>query len=76
LGETFVTFNIIIMAKDEAGKWSYRVESEKLKPWMYEDIAQALTNAGFKLFEAYGDFAFNTFNPSASTDLIVVARKR
>lgn len=75
LGDSFVTFNIIKMVKDEAGKWSYWVETERLKPWMAEDIEPALKDAGFKAIESYGDFAFTAFDPSESTDLIVIARK-
>ncbi len=75
LGEDFVTFNIIIITRDEAGKWSFRVESEKLAPWTDTDIEAALNEAGLAVCERYGNFAFGPYKPLESTDLVVIARK-
>jgi len=75
LGEELVTFNIIALTGDNNGLWTYRVESETLKPWMVEDIEVLLGKAGFAVAERYGDYAFNPFNSSESKDLIMVARK-
>ena len=75
MGNEFVTFNIIVLVKDEAGNWSYRVESEKLKPWQAPDIEASLNETGFSITGKYGDFGFSSFDPRDSTDLIIVARK-
>ncbi|TLM78824.1 MAG: class I SAM-dependent methyltransferase, partial [Actinobacteria bacterium] len=34
-----ITFNIVVLRQDAAGKWSYRAHSEKLKPWLQEELA-------------------------------------
>lgn len=75
MGNEFVTFNIIVLVKDEAGNWSYRVESEKLKPWLAPDIEAILNETGFSITGKYGDFGFSSFDSRDSTDLIIVARK-
>lgn len=75
MGNDLVTFNIIVLVKDEAGNWSYRVESEKLKPWLAPDIEAYLNETGFSITGVYGDFGFGSFDPRDSTDLIIVARK-
>ncbi|MHB9094351.1 MAG: methyltransferase domain-containing protein, partial [Eubacteriales bacterium] len=75
LGEEFLNFNIVVLSKNEAGKWSYRVESEKLKPWKFSDIEPCLQKNGFAVSGVFGDFGFGPFEPLESTDLIVIARK-
>lgn len=75
MGNELVTFNIIVLVKDEAGNWSYRVESEKLKPWFAQDIEASLNETGFSIIGVYGDFEFGSFDPRDSADLIIVARK-
>lgn len=75
LEENSVSFNIISLTKDEAGKWSYRVETERLKPWTLPDVEANLSKAGLIEHELFGDFAFGPFKGLESTDLIVVARK-
>ncbi len=75
LGKEFVVFNIIIITRDDTGKWAYRVESERLAPWTDSDIESALAETGLSLQEKYGDFAFAPYKALESTDLIIVARK-
>jgi len=75
LGKEFITFNIIVLNRDEKGKWSYRVESEQLKPRFTKDIEKALKSSGFSVDGIYGDIKFGAFEPSNSTDLIIIARK-
>ncbi|MBU7005926.1 hypothetical protein [Phosphitispora fastidiosa] len=70
-----VTFNILILSRDEAGKWAYRVESEKLKPWTLKDIVTGLGNAGMKAVGVYGDMFFKPYDPGNSQDLVIIADK-
>lgn len=74
-GTDFVTFNIVVFMKDEAGNWSYRVETEKLKPWIARDIEDSLNKTGFCIEGMYGDYGFAGFNSLDSTDLVIIARK-
>ncbi|PKM83034.1 MAG: hypothetical protein CVU89_02595 [Firmicutes bacterium HGW-Firmicutes-14] len=76
LGPELVNFNIITLVRDEGGKWSYRVESEELKPWMSEDIEMNLRRTGFTVSGIFGDLAFGPFNPAGSVDLVITARKK
>lgn len=73
--EGLITFNIVVMHRDAAGKWSSRVHSEELKPWLKEELAVLLGAAGFKDMRYYGDYSGNAYEPGASTDLIIVAEK-
>lgn len=75
LGQDLITFNIIVLVRDEGGNWSYRVESEQLKPWVAQDIETYLNITGFTITGMYGDFASNSFGALDSTDLVIVARK-
>ncbi len=75
LGPEFVTFNILILSRDEAGKWAYRVESEKLKPWTHQDIVTGLGNAGLKASGVYGDMFFKPYDREDSQDLVIIAEK-
>lgn len=75
LEEEWITFNIIVLEKNHLGEGSYRVFSEKLKPWMFEDIAGALNTAGLKITGVYGNMKFAPFKPVESTDLVITAQK-
>lgn len=75
LGEQLVTFNIIVFEKDENGQWSYRVESEELRPWSLEKIEPELRDAGFCITGIYGSLNFEEFQPLESTDLVIIAKK-
>lgn len=73
--EGLVTFSIIVLQKDEEGKWSFDVKSEKLKPWVYEDIENILTDTGFTISGVYGNLDFGPYIPPESKDLVVIAQK-
>lgn len=74
-GDEFITFNIIVLVKDEKGEWTYRVETERLKPWMFEDINEAMLKTGLEVSGAYGDLKFGAFDSADSSDLVITARK-
>lgn len=75
LKEEWITFNIIVLEKNHLGEGSYRVFSEKLKPWMLDDIADVLKKAGIKITGIYGNMKFDPFDPLESTDLVIIAQK-
>ncbi len=75
LDPEFVTFNILIFSRDETGNWNYRVESEKLKPWVCRDIEAGLQNAGLEVTGVYGDMSFGLYDPEKSQDLVITAGK-
>ena len=75
LGEDLVTFNIIVLEREEAGQWMCRVESEELKPWTLEQLNPILREAGLSLNGVYGSLAFEEFQPLESTDLVILAGK-
>lgn len=75
LEQEWITFNIIVLEKNHLGEGSYRVFSEKLKPWMFEDIDAALNKAGLKITGVYGNMKFDPFDPLESPDLVITAKK-
>ncbi len=74
-GEDMVTFSILVFQKDEYGKWSFDVNSERLKPWLDKDILTILIESGFVTTGVYGDLSFSSFVPLESTDLVIIAQK-
>lgn len=74
-GGGLLTFNIVVLHRDTAGQWNYRVHSEKLKPWLKEELALLLNAAGFNGLHCYGDYNGTAYDPETGADLIIVAEK-
>jgi SAM-dependent methyltransferase len=69
-----VTFNMIRLRRTEQG-WAQHVESTELRPIFRDDLASALTTAGFDRIAFYGSYEGSSFDPTQSGDLIAVALK-
>lgn len=71
----YVNFSIVTMIKDPQEHWSYKVDTERLRAWRLDDLAESLVKSGFKVAEVYGSIGLSPFVPSESQDLIIIARR-
>ncbi|GAB4330773.1 MAG: class I SAM-dependent methyltransferase [Candidatus Abyssubacteria bacterium] len=71
-GPRRVDFNIILFTR-ESGKWTYKVETTRLRPILKEHIGAALKRVGFSTEAYYSDYQFTPFESNKTLDLIVVA---
>jgi SAM-dependent methyltransferase len=67
-----VDFHIIRFLR-ESGKWSYKVQTTRLRPILKKHMDAALGRAGFKNIRHYADYSFTPFAVDKTLDLISVA---
>lgn len=72
--EETVTFHMIRLRRAEEG-WSQEVDSTELRPILGEELAGALSAAGFDGVAFYGGYDGSAFDAARSGDLIAVARQ-
>jgi glycine/sarcosine N-methyltransferase len=70
-----ITFHILTMFREQGGTWSQAVSSTRLWPLRAAGLTAALQNAGFEILEPCGSARGEPFDPAASPDLVIVARK-
>jgi glycine/sarcosine N-methyltransferase len=72
--EETITFNVICLRRTEDG-WVQDAESTELRPIFRDDLAVALSDAGFEAMAFYGGYDGTAFDERESGDLIAVARR-
>lgn len=70
-----LTFNVITLRRQETGEWAQQVETTTLRPWLHDELARAITAAGFRDLTCYGDMSGAPFDPESSGNLIVIANR-
>jgi SAM-dependent methyltransferase len=70
-----LAFNLITLQREGAGDWSQRVTASRLRPLVQEDLTEALGAAGFAGIACWGDMQGAPFDPQASPNLVVTARR-
>lgn len=75
--DELVTMNLVIFEKGgfPEKKWIHRVHSNTLRPWRPEILRMALGDAGLTAVNEYGDPESSSYNPAASPDYLLIARK-
>ncbi|MBU1748701.1 MAG: methyltransferase domain-containing protein [Chloroflexi bacterium] len=73
-GPGLITFNMVVLTRRDDG-WDQRVESTVLRPVFRDELAGLLAEAGFSDAAFYGGLDGSTWDPAASEDLVVVARR-
>ncbi len=71
-GPRRVDFHIIRFLR-ESGKWSYNVQTTRLRPILKKHMDAALGRAGFQNIRHYADYSFTPFAVDKTLDLISVA---
>ena len=71
-----IAFHIALFKK-KAGGWQVEVHTTPQRPLFQADLLAALTEAGFEAIRSYARMSvpLEPFDPAASGDLVVVARK-
>lgn len=70
-----LTFNIVTLRRDEAGEWTQQIEATTLRPLLHAELLDAVAAAGFGDIGCYGDMQGASFDPQASSNLVVTARR-
>ena len=70
-----LTFNLVTLRREGVGGWSQRVTSSRLRPLVQKDLTEALGAAGFAEIACWGDMRGVPFDPQASPNLVVTARR-
>ena len=73
-GEEFVRFNVLRIEKI-GGELKHDMNSILLRPVMKGDITNLLAESGFADIKTYGGITLEEFDPGASRDLVILARK-
>lgn len=69
-----IAFHMAIFWRDADG-WHQRVSTTHHRPIPHTELKTMLENAGFEESDFYGSWNLEPFDPAASSDLVVVARK-
>ncbi|HEX2988301.1 MAG TPA: methyltransferase domain-containing protein, partial [Chloroflexota bacterium] len=69
-----LTFNVATFKREGEG-WSFNVDSTQLRAITQEELADALTQAGYQEPRWYGGLDRSEFDPASSGDLVAVAYK-
>ena len=75
LDQGLLDFNMLVLTRQGNGPWSQQATSTRLWPMRQEELAQALSKAGFEHLTWFGDMAGSPFQPESSGNLIVSARR-
>jgi len=67
-------FNMVTLKRIAPGDWTQKVVSSRLRPLLEDDLASALSRAGFVDVTAYGNMAAATFDRKTSPNLVLLAR--
>jgi len=70
-----LAFNLVTLRREGVGGWSQRVAASRLRPLVQKDLTEALGAAGFAEIAHWGDMQGAPFDPQASPNLVVTARR-
>ncbi|MHB1294282.1 MAG: class I SAM-dependent methyltransferase [Anaerolineae bacterium] len=71
-GET-LRFNMVRLHREGEGPWRALVDSTTLRPWLAQELRQALNVAGLGEVAAYGSLRGDPYETESSGDLVLVA---
>lgn len=72
--EATLTFNVVTLER-RGEAWTYRVGATELRPIFQRELAEQLAAAGFAQARFYGSYQGAPYDPTASGDLIAVAKR-
>ncbi|MBA4383118.1 MAG: hypothetical protein C0410_00125 [Anaerolinea sp.] len=70
-----IGFNIVNLHRNGLSEWTSEVVSTLLKPQLRDDLQHRVTRAGFSNVRTFGTLSGDRFDPQASGNLIIIARK-
>ncbi len=70
-----LTFNVLSLQRESGGAWSQEAEATTLRPWLREELMQAMEDAGFAGLVCYGNMVGAPFDAANSDDLVLLAQR-
>jgi len=70
-----IDFNILEIQWDQEGGATHKLLSTPLRPYLYSELTDALTDAGFSDIQTFGDLQFSPFDPETSDTLLLTGIK-
>jgi glycine/sarcosine N-methyltransferase len=70
-----LTFNVLSLQRESGGAWSQEAEATTLRPWLHEEVLQAIADAGFAGCVCYGNMGGAPFDAASSDDLVLLAHR-
>jgi len=70
-----LTFNLVTLRREGTDGWKQRIMTTRLRPLGQEELMAALDTAGFREITCWGDMQGTPFDPEASPNLLVTARR-
>jgi hypothetical protein len=70
-----ITFNMVTLKKEGQGAWKQTVSTSRLRPVLRDELVADLEATGFSDIQLYGSMSGESFDPGASTNLVVSAIK-
>ena len=74
-GPVTLRFNMVTLYKRGNELWRTSVGQTELRPWRQQELAEGLAQARLELLASYGSYSQESFDPAASGDLVMVARR-
>ena len=70
-----IDFNILRLKREGDGAWQQALTQTRLRPLIQDELDTALTVAGFESMQFYDGLDGSPFDPAASGNLVVVAKR-
>ena len=70
-----INFHILTLQRTEKGEWKQEISTTRLQPLRQAELTAALAAAGFAHIQSYGGLNGSPFDPAASGNLVITARK-
>jgi len=68
-----ITFNMVTLQRQGAGKWDQRVTATRLWPQRWDELLEALQKAGFAEISCWGDMEGHPYELDKSGNLVITA---
>jgi glycine/sarcosine N-methyltransferase len=75
LSDGLINFNIVTLYREGRSSWTQTMTTTQLLPLLRNDLLVDLSEAGFINVECFGGLNGNPYDPAASSNLVVTARK-
>lgn len=70
-----VRFNMLKLRRSTGTGWQQQHEQTLLYPWRYRELVPVLMSAGWSDLQSFGSLRGEPYEPDASSDLVITARR-
>lgn len=68
-------FNVMRLYRQGDGEWTSHIEATEIRAWHYAALRDTLSDVGLGVTHAYGSYRGESFDPSKSGDLVLMAER-